>query len=329
MAKRLFIVLCFAALTATACSPKEPAGAVNLEGKLNSGKVLASKDGVDIHEGYLELLQQVNPNLAAQLKSPVGKKRLIDNLLEQELLYKASLKKGVQNLPQYREKAALYERVIISQGLLEEEIDARAKKYYDENKGDEFSEVGLEHILIRTPRKIPGKKTTEGPTDQEALNKAKEAKKKLDEGVAWETVVEEYSDDRLTKSRGGDLGQIGREDRRAQRLQWKDLIDQAFKMKAGEISGPIKAEDGYHIIKVTEAAHVAPYDEVENRIKFKLRGEVKAEVLKDLGQGEVVYKDEEILKITEAPSANRPITKPHIPPQAAKVPETRPSQGKN
>jgi parvulin-like peptidyl-prolyl isomerase len=339
----------------TACSPKGPEGSVDLESKLKSGKKLASQSGVTINEGYIELLKQVNPNLDAQLKSPLGKKRLVDSLLEQELLYQASLKKGIQNQPKYREKAALYERVIISQGMLEEEIDIRAKKYYDENKEEEFSEVGVQHILFRIQKPNPAIKDDKGVTEQDALAKANEAKKKLDEGVAWETVVAEYSDDRLTKPRAGDLGKISREDRRVQRLQWQELVDKAFAMKMGDISDPIKAQDGYHIIKITTAAGVASYPDVENRIKFKLRAQVKEEIMKDLGGGKIEYEDEELVKISEpgapgmmpkgpaevhgAPSANRPITKPQIPghpagaqpaipPQApgAKAPEPKPQQ---
>jgi parvulin-like peptidyl-prolyl isomerase len=324
MGKNSFIGMVLVVFALTACTPKEPAKQVDLEAKLNSGKKIASQDGVTIHEGYLDLLKQVNPNLEAQLKSPIGKKRLVDSLLEQELLYKESLKRGIQNDPKYLEKAALYQRVIISQGLLEEEVDTKAKKYYDENKEDEFSQVGVAHILFRIQKPNPAIKDDKGVTEQEALAKAKEAKAKLDQGASWETVVAEYSDDKLTKPRAGDLGKISRDDRRIQRLQWQQLVDKAFEMKMGDISDPIKAQDGYHIIKITEVAGVAPYEEVENRIKFKLRGQVKDEILKDVGGGKVEYEDEELLKITEpgapgapgapvapgAGSANRPIAKP-------------------
>jgi foldase protein PrsA len=323
MGKNRFIALMIFALVASACGPKGPSGSVDLEGKLKSGKKLASQDGVAIHQGYIDLLKQVNPNLETQLKSPVGKKRLVDSLLEQELLYQASLKRGVQDQPKYREKAALYERVIISQGLLEEEIDIRSKKYYDENKEKEFSEVGVQHILFRIQKPNPAQKDVKGVTEQEALAKAKEAKAKLDKGVAWEAVVEEYSDDRLTKPRAGDLGKISRDDRRVQRLQWQELVDKAFAMKAGDISDPIVAQDGYHIIKIAQVAGVAPYIEVENRIKFKLRAQVKGEIMKDLGGGGIVYEDEELVKLSETPqaSADRPIAKPQIArPQTANQP---------
>jgi parvulin-like peptidyl-prolyl isomerase len=336
MGKTRFVALLIFVFALAACGPKGPSGSVDLESKLKSGKKLASQNDVAIYQGYLDLLKQVNPNLESQLKSPVGKKRLIDSLLEQEILYQASVKRGIQSQPKYREKVALYERVIISQGLLEEEIDVRSKKYYDENKEKEFSEVGIQHILFRIQKPNPAQKDDKGVAEPEALAKANQAKKKLDEGVAWETVVEEYSDDRLTKPRAGDLGKIGREDRRVQRLQWQELVDKAFAMKLGDISAPIKAQDGYHIIKVIAVAGMAPYPEVENRIKFKLRAQVKDEIMKDLGGGKIEYQDEELIKISETGSADRPIAKPQIPiqaPQAQKpetptVPEMKPQEEK-
>lgn len=297
-----------------------------IEDKIKSGKVLATQDGVEIHEGYVDLLKQVNPNIEGQLQNPAGKKRLVDNLLEQEVLYREALKQGLPQNPKYQEKAALYERVIFAQGVLEEAIDKKAREYYNSNKEKEFSEVGVSHILIRTEAPRPNAKdeaSKKGVSEAEALEKAKAAKKKLDEGAAWEEVVMEFSDDRLTKNKSGDLGKISKEDRRASRLEWQALIDQAFKMKKDEISEPIKAKDGYHIIKVTEVAGVAPYEEVETRIKFKMRGTVKKEVLEELADEKIEYQDEE-LKNLATPKPGMPgagsIT-PHVQPAAKPMPK--------
>lgn len=278
-------------------------GSTSIDSKIKEGNKLATLGDAEVHEGFLKLLQQVNPNISGQMKNPAGKKRLVDNLLEQELLYREALKQGIDKKNKYKEKAALYERVIYAQGLVEEQIDVKAQDYYDKNKEKEFSQVKVSHILIRVPPK--GRKAGKDGkpvSDKNALAKANEAKKKLDEGVSWEEVVEEYSDDRLTKKRGGDLGKISQNDRRAGRMEWQAMIEAAFKMKAGEISKPIKARDGYHIIKVIEEAAVAPFDEVANRIKFKLRGQVKRDVLAGLTKGKTTnYTDESLKSIGASP----------------------------
>ncbi|HKX12311.1 MAG TPA: peptidylprolyl isomerase [bacterium] len=301
---------CLAFSLAACGSGGSAPGSGDLEKNLNQGKELATLGPVSIDEGYLEVLSRVNPNISAQLKNPAGKKRLIDSLLEQELLYKESVNRGLANKPEVQEKAALYERVIFAQAVLDDAVDKKAKDYYDANKDKEFSRVKLAHILIKTQTppppgadkvKIPP--TATGLSEAEALKKAQEAKAKLASGTTWEAVVTEYSDDRGSKARGGEIGLVARGDRRAERFGWGEMIEKSFTMKAGEISDPILAKDGYHIVKVIEVAQVAPFDEVQNTIKFKLRSQVKNELMASLTGGKSIeYKDESLKAAASAPA---------------------------
>ncbi|HKY62536.1 MAG TPA: peptidylprolyl isomerase, partial [bacterium] len=300
---------CLAFSVAACGSGGSAPGAGDLEKHLNQGKELATLGPVSIDEGYLEVLSRVNPNISAQLKNPAGKKRLIDSLLEQELLYKESINRGLASKPEVQEKAALYERVIFAQAVLDDAVDQKAKGYYDANKDKEFSRVKLAHILIKTQTPPPGAdkaKTPPAPaglSEADALKKAQEAKAKLAAGTAWEVVVTEYSDDRGSKARGGEIGLVARGDRRADRFGWGDMIEKSFTMKAGEISDPILAKDGYHIVKVIEVAQVAPYEEVQNTIKFKLRSQVKNELMASLTGGKSIeYKDDSLKAAASAPA---------------------------
>lgn len=317
-----YAVTSLLALSLAACGGGKSAGSGSLESDLNKGKALAELGPVDINEGYLEVLSRVNPNISAQIKSPAGKKRLIDSLLEQELLYKESLNRGIPDKPEVQEKAALYERVIYAQAVLDDAVDKKAKEYYDQNKEKEFSRVKVAHILLKTTPTPPapgdkGKPPAQPDTkalEAAALKKAQEAKAKLAGGAAWEVVVTEYSDDRGTKTRAGEIGLISRGDRRAERLGWNELIEKSFTMKAGEISDPILAKDGYHIVKVLEVAQVAPYEEVQNTIKFKLRSQVKNELMANLTKGKATEYKDESLKALGAPAA------PAVPGAAAQPP---------
>ena len=312
MKVRAILVSSCLALSVAACGSGGSApGSGDLEKNLNQGKELASLGPVSIDEGYLEVLSRVNPNITAQLKNPAGKKRLIDSLLEQELLYKESLNRGLAKKPEVQEKAALYERVIFAQAVLDDAVDKKAKDYYDANKEKEFSRVKIAHILIKTQTPPPpgaDKMKTPPPapnglSEADALKKAQEAKAKLNAGTAWEVVVTEYSDDRGSKSRGGEIGLVARGDRRADRFGWGDMIEKSFTMKAGEISDPILAKDGYHIVKVIEVAQIAPFDEVQNTIKFKLRSQVKNELMASLTGGKAIeYKDESLKAAATAPA---------------------------
>lgn len=306
--KSLFFLPLIFALAA--CHGSGGASPETLDNKLKSGKELAELGDVEVHEGYVELIGRINPNVEAQLKTPAGKKRLVDSLLEQEILYKESIRRGIPALPEVQEKAALYQRVIFGQALIDEEINKKATEYYGQNKDKEFSRVKVAHILIRptppTPQKPEkGAKTPpdNAANDAAALKKAQEAKAKLSSGSPWADVVMEYSMDIATKSKGGELGYLTRTDRRGTRLDWNELIDKAFTMKVGEISDPIKAKDGYHIITLQEEATIAPFEEVQNTIKFKLRTQVKNEILTGLTKGaKTEYKDQEIIALEAQPS---------------------------
>ncbi|MCE9624461.1 MAG: peptidylprolyl isomerase [Deltaproteobacteria bacterium] len=335
MKARLIVVSSLLALSVSACGTHGSSpGSGDLEKDLKKGNSLAELGPVQIDVGYLEVLSRVNPNIAGQIKTPAGKKRLIDSLLEQELLYKESVNRGIPSKPDVQEKAALYERVIFAQAVLDDAVDKKSKEYYDQNKEKEFSRVKVSHILLKTTPTPPAPtekgKTPPPPADPkaleaEALKKAQEAKAKLASGTAWEVVVTEYSDDRGTKTRGGDLGLISRGDRRADRLGWNDLIEKSFTLKAGEVSDPILAKDGYHIIKVTEVAQVAPYEEVQNTIKFKLRSQVKNELMAQLTKGKATeYKDESLKALTAAPAAGVPGAEGQAP--AMQI-ETKPAPG--
>jgi len=346
MNQRIYRTFAILALLLSACSGG--GGTVNtgdsgsLEGKLNSGKPLADLGKVEIHQGYIDLIQVVNPNIEGQLKNPAGKKRLVDSLLEQELFYQESMKRGIYKMPKYQDRVAIYSRVLLGQALLEEEIDKKAKEYYDSNKDKEFARVKVAHILIKPkvptpPPPPPADKTGKNPPpppppvsleptpadDAAALKTAQEVKDKLDHGTQWGDAVTTYSMDLATKGKAGDMGYLTRADRRIQRLEWDKLVDQAFGMKIGETSAPIKAKDGYHIITLEEAPSVAPYEEVQNGIKVKLRGQVKSDLLTTLtGGAKTEYKDPELSSVPDAPP-QMPIM---LPPQGGAPTNSGPIQ---
>ncbi|HCU23815.1 MAG TPA: hypothetical protein DF383_02265 [Deltaproteobacteria bacterium] len=303
----------------SACGSKSSSpSAASLEKDLKKGKSLASLGPVEINEGYLEVLSRANPNVAAQLKNPAGKKRLVDNLLEQELLYRESVNRGIPNKPEVQEKAALYERVIFAQAVLDDAVDKKAKEYYDQNKDKEFARVKVAQILIKTtppppkPGQKPETKVDNKALEEAALKKAQEAKSKLDAGAAWDAVVTEYSEDISSKNRGGELGLLSRNDRRAERLGWNEMIEKVFTMQVGQVSDPILAKDGYHVVKILEATQIAPYEEVQNTIKFKLRSQVKNELMTKLTGGKPTEYKDESLKAASNPPA---VTLPGMPPQ--------------
>jgi len=149
--------------------------------------------------------------------------------------------------------------------------DADAKDFYDKN-ADKFQvpdEVRASHILFAVPQDAKPDVVAE----KEKLAKKTEARIKKGEDFA--KLATELSDDPGSKATGGDLN-FFTHDRMV-----PEFADQAFKMKVGEVSDPVKTQYGFHIIKVTDkkAARTVPFDEAKEKIESYLKESKKREAV--------------------------------------------------
>jgi peptidyl-prolyl cis-trans isomerase SurA len=105
----------------------------------------------------------------------------------------------------------------------------------------------------------------------EPVQIAKEALAKIQGGADFAQVANEFSDD-ARSNKGGDRGWI--ENKEAGGIR-KELRDEAFKLKAGEVSGVIDLDGTAFIIKVEERqeAQVRPLSEVRGEIETTLKQE--------------------------------------------------------
>ncbi len=272
--------------------------ALGCGGSTSSGEVLVDINGDKITEGDLEFLGEINPRIQAQIQSPAGRKRILDNLVEQELLYQDAVKEGINRDPVVKAKVDLYRRVIIAQALVEEAIEEAAKKYYEEHP-DEFKKLKLSQILIKyaTPeemKKLKGKARKDARTEEQALTLANEVKAKLEKGGDFAKLAKEYSDDAITKARGGDMGLISKDDRRLMARGYGPVVDKAFEMKVGAIGGPVKTQNGYSIVTVTRGIEVEPFEEAQRAILFKVRNDARQDLIANLKkESTIVYPQEE------------------------------------
>ncbi len=180
-------------------------------------------------------------------------KGMYDNNEEQ---YQAALK--ASNLNDVTVLDYLKEQILMTKVL--DEIfkdvnitDEKIQKHYDDNIAKYTTGPGatLAHILV---------------ADEET---AKTVKAKIDEGASFEDMAKEYGTDG-TASSGGSLGYY---DYHTTELD-ADFMAGAKTLKEGEVSGPVKTQFGYHIIKATDLkteAVVTPLDEVKEEIKTELQ----------------------------------------------------------
>ncbi len=139
------------------------------------------------------------------------------------------------------------------------------------------------HILISVG------KNANAAAQKAALAKAQSIEKQLKEGKTFEALAKADSDDLGSKAQGGDLGWLE-----------KGITDPAFEsalfgMKKGEISAPIKSEEGYHIIDLRDVhpEKVRSFDEVKGELAKKYLDEARDRKYSDISGKltDAVYQD--------------------------------------
>ncbi|MDD5542967.1 MAG: peptidyl-prolyl cis-trans isomerase [Acidobacteriia bacterium] len=137
--------------------------------------------------------------------------------------------------------------------------DADLQQYYQQNRTRYFvsDRIRVSHILFATPGKTP--------EEIAALRqKAVEVLAQVRAGGDFAQLARQYSDDRTSKTAGGDLGWINQES------PFVDEFKQAaFSLGVGAVSDLVQSPFGFHIIKVTakEAAHTLSFEEAKEQIR--------------------------------------------------------------
>jgi len=126
--------------------------------------------------------------------------------------------------------------------------DAEVKQAFDANKEKLATPdaVRIRHLLVGTEKE------------------ANDFLVAIRAGADFGKLASQVSQDAASKERGGDLGFISKG------LVIPDIEKVAFGLKPGEVSGVIRTQLGFHIIKVeeTRAAKPATFDEVKKDLKI-------------------------------------------------------------
>lgn len=138
--------------------------------------------------------------------------------------------------------------------------DDELRSYYKEHEKDymEAEKRRIEYVLFST-------KTM--PEDSSAIReRAAEFLQRAKKGKDFAMLATDYSDDKNTKEKGGDLGFFARTGMPAA------FTDSAFSAEPGDIVGPIETHLGIHIIKVEEKKKEEDEEQVRARhilLKFQ------------------------------------------------------------
>lgn len=136
--------------------------------------------------------------------------------------------------------------------------------YFQKHRGDYMQEetVHARHILI----KVASDASPED--DQKAKDRAEAVLAKAKKGEDFAQLAKQHSEG-PSSAQEGDLGYFGRG------KMIKPFEDAAFTLKVGEISGLVRTQFGYHIIKVEDKleAKQLSYKEAEDQVKKDLTRE--------------------------------------------------------
>lgn len=218
-------------------------------------------------------IQSLPPQLQmALLRNPQLKEQFLDRWVDITLIAQEARDKKLDQDPEVQAKIEDIMNAVLAQEFLQREMGDKVKvtddeieTYYNGHK-EEFTNlesVKARHILLKVPEGVDEKAW------EEAESKAKDIKKKLENGKDFAELAKKYSDDPGTKNSGGDLGFF------TKGRMVPEFESAAFSLKPGELSEPVKTNFGYHIIEVQEkkAASIKNLAEVQAQIRQALQTE--------------------------------------------------------
>jgi len=170
------------------------------------------------------------------------KQEVMDELVNETLLYQEALRQGIDQDPKIRKMMVntLLKRDVYGtldpDSITEDELRA----YFEEHKDDFVvpEKVQIKRILIKVTEAVPREEARALAADL--------AQQVADNPTAFKALAQENSQGPYAR-RGGDLGFVG--------LKGKPgvdqaLIDAAFEMDKGEVSEVIETDDGFNVLYV-------------------------------------------------------------------------------
>lgn len=256
-----------------------------LTGCLSSEDKLATINGEEVtkqeFEAYLDFKR-------IKVRDDNHRNALIDQFLEREAL--SQIISNEKSFDQAKAQAELdeFRRQMNISRYFEDYLksavtDQQIKNYYVTNeKKYTQQKVHVAHVLFRLKK---------GMSEQERkakLTQANEAYSKLKAGASFKKIANDYSEDRISAKKAGDLGWLK-----------KGAIDpkfsqKVFSMKKDELSEPFETSFGFHIVKVIDEPKTVkkPFEAVKGDIRYQLRQHSKQARLEAL-KGKIKIKRED------------------------------------
>lgn len=215
------------------------------------------------------------------------KRRVGEQYAEVKLLAQEARKRALDRDPAVQAQIAFQLDNILAGALfksLQEDgkaDDAAARQYYEEHKA-QYEQVQARHILVRFKGSpVPTAAGKPELSEEQALAKTNEIRKKLLAGEDFAKLAKEESSDTGSAQAGGNLGTF----RRGQMVPEFDQA--AFSLPAGQVSEPIKTQFGYHLVLVDKHESKS-FEQAREEIDKRLRPETAKKAIEQLKSGKIV-----------------------------------------
>jgi parvulin-like peptidyl-prolyl isomerase len=255
-------------------------------------KVILTIGTTKLTEAQYETLVAALPQQYQTYAHGAGKRQFAESLAQLVILSGEAEKRNLDKEPKVQEQIKFQRENLLAQAMFEDlqnaiKVDDDAvARFYDAHK-NEYESIKAKHILIRVKgAPMPGAEGKPELTDEQALAKAQEIRKKLVAGGDFAAIAKADSDDTGSAQQGGDLGEFRRG------MMVPPFETAAFALKIGEISEPVKTPFGYHIIVVQEHK-LKTLADVKPDIEKNLRPEMARKAVQDLRDKSNVQIDDE------------------------------------
>jgi parvulin-like peptidyl-prolyl isomerase len=255
-------------------------------------RVVLSVGEVKITAAQFDQLVDALPAQYQASARGAGRKQYADSLVRVLVMAQEGHRRKIDENPVFKLQSTFQNANLLA-GKTFEQMNQELKvtepelhKYYDEHVGD-FEQVRARHILIRFQGSpVPLRPGLKELTEEEALAKCQEVRKKIVAGQKLEALAATESDDTGSGGNGGLLGPF----HHGQMVP--SFEEAAFKLKPGELSEPVKSQFGYHLIQI-DGHETKTFDDVKGDIETKLRPAAAQKAMQDMEkQSNPVYDPE-------------------------------------
>lgn len=295
-------------------------GAASTEGStaaVDIGDTIAQVNGVRVGTKEFEEAAARKTPASGDTLSAEERKEVLDQLIEEKLLYKAALDRGLDRDPKVQKVMVntLLREVVYANVRNSDFTDEMLQAYYEANK-DEFvvpEKVQIRRILI---------KVTADRTDEAAKAEADRIRGEVVKNPdSFKDLAAQFSEDPYRR-RGGDVGFIAATGKPGLDTE---VVAKAFTMNVGDISEVFKSADGYNIVMVANKRERV--ERTFQQMKGSVLRKVKNDKLKELYDAHVatlktnakIDIDQARVDAIQISPAKRPMT-PGLTPEAGAMP---------